>query len=405
MHIRRLQRQHDFGKAPPLRDRSASLPSIEFGRRKESGEPQFPFKENIPKMMTAARAAGFRYKKREIAKTQAQAKTRKRANSVLTLTNGTHITGSRDSPSSRTRNYYRKSMCSSAASLCQHSLAVPEGPIRKRSGSVPALKLLTLATAWNLKTEHVRALKATWARLCEPPRSNCKGIVALIERVWEKLDSKDKAIKEIFYKAAFVDSMADRCERRTSNGRSDSIGKGRMRIATLRDHTHFFVSLVSQTVAQLEHDPQMIFEHIDKIGRRHAYLKQYGFMNKHWEKIGEYFIDIVVIQDCVRGFPDACRAWTLMIAALIDRLRAAPRRGSQASAIPSTNTSACNSTNVSPMSSHLRIYGSGIIQNGSPDGDHRCPSGLSPRNSCIELKDVEKALNEVAAGSSSPALA
>ncbi|KAK5974730.1 hypothetical protein GCK32_020428, partial [Trichostrongylus colubriformis] len=32
--------------------------------------------------------------------------------------------------------------------------------------------------------------------------------------------------------------------------------------------------------------------------------------------------------DCVRGFPEACRAWTILVAALVDRLRSAPRRGS-----------------------------------------------------------------------------
>ncbi|KAK5966805.1 hypothetical protein GCK32_021514, partial [Trichostrongylus colubriformis] len=67
-------------------------------------------------------------------------------------------------------------------------LSVP-APIRKRSGSMPAFKLSTLAIFWNLKKEQVRALRMTWARLCEPPRSNCKGIVNLVERVWEKLDT------------------------------------------------------------------------------------------------------------------------------------------------------------------------------------------------------------------------
>ncbi|KAK5966714.1 hypothetical protein GCK32_013429, partial [Trichostrongylus colubriformis] len=92
------------------------------------------------------------------------------------------------------------------------------------------------AIFWNLRKEQVRALRMTWARLCEPPRSNCKGIVNLVERVWEKLDTKDPTVRNIFYNAAFVETMHDRCERRRSKGS----------IATLRDHTHFFVSLISQ---------------------------------------------------------------------------------------------------------------------------------------------------------------
>ncbi|PAV64471.1 hypothetical protein WR25_07044 [Diploscapter pachys] len=168
----------------------------------------------------------------------------------------------------------------------------------------------------------------TWQRLCEPPRSNCKGIVSLVERVWEKLDSKDKNIREIFYKAAFVDSMQERCERRRS-----------ATIATLRDHTHFFVSLISHCILALDIEPSHILNHLDTIGRNHAYLKQYGFRSTHWEKVGEYFVDIVVIQDCVRGFPEACKAWTIFIAAIVDRLRAAPRREScQISPAPSISS-------------------------------------------------------------------
>ncbi|CAB3398352.1 unnamed protein product [Caenorhabditis bovis] len=206
----------------------------------------------------------------------------------------------------------------SPLSSSSNRLSVPSNPpLRKRSGSAPAIRPLTLATTWNLKREHVRALKMTWARLCEPPRSNCRGIVLLLEKVWEKLDSKDKDVRNIFYNAAFVDSMQERCERRRSGS-----------IATLRDHTHFFVSLVSQVVMSLEIEPTKILEHLDSLGQNHAYLKQYGFKSKHWEKVGEYFVDIVVIQDCVRGFPEASRAWTMLISSIVDRLRAAPRRGS-----------------------------------------------------------------------------
>uniref|UniRef100_A0A1I7UVV2 GLOBIN domain-containing protein n=1 Tax=Caenorhabditis tropicalis TaxID=1561998 RepID=A0A1I7UVV2_9PELO len=205
------------------------------------------------------------------------------------------------------------SVTSSPARTSANRLAVPNPPLRKRSGSAPAIKLITLASIWNLKHEHIRALKTTWARLCEPPRANCKGIVSLVERVWEKLDTKDKDVRNIFYNAAFVDSMHER--------RSGSI-------ATLRDHTHFFVSLVSQVVSSLEQEPAKILEHLDHIGQSHAYLKRYGFKSSHWEKVGEYFVDHVVIQDCVRGFPDACRAWTVLVSSIVDRLRAAPRRGS-----------------------------------------------------------------------------
>ncbi|KJH44969.1 hypothetical protein DICVIV_09006 [Dictyocaulus viviparus] len=251
-------------------------------------------------MITGARSA-MRYRRNNVI---SKTKPKKRQTSHG---NTTKI-GDSSSPSASTTSL----QSTNSSSL----LTVPVA--RKRSGSVPAFKLITLASVWNLSKEHVRGLRMTWIRLCEPPRSNCKGIVNLVERVWEKLENKDATVRNIFYNTAFVETMNDRCERR----------KSKRSIATLRDHTHFFVSLISQVIQNLDVDPENILDHIDSIGRSHAYLYQYGFRSSYWEKIGEYFVDIVVIQNCVRGFPDACRAWTILVAALVDRLRAAPRRGS-----------------------------------------------------------------------------
>ena len=65
--------------------------------------------------------------------------------------------------------------------------------VRKRSGSAPLLQF-TLAFAWNLKPDHVRALKVTWSRLCDTPRSNCRGILAIMERVFEKFEYVSKQL-------------------------------------------------------------------------------------------------------------------------------------------------------------------------------------------------------------------
>uniref|UniRef100_A0A914ERS0 Globin family profile domain-containing protein n=1 Tax=Acrobeloides nanus TaxID=290746 RepID=A0A914ERS0_9BILA len=186
-------------------------------------------------------------------------------------------------------------------------------PQRKRSGSVPVIRF-TLATAWGVKPDFVRGLKITWSRLCDIPRSNCRGISAIMENVFEKFETKQKTVKEVFYNSAFVDSMHDHTEKRRSAAS----------IVTLRDHIHFFVSLISQVIQSLDQSPQVIFEHIDKIGCFHTNLKKYGFKAAMWDKLGECLIDALVVQDCVRGFPDACKAWTILVAALIDRLRSAP---------------------------------------------------------------------------------
>ncbi|EYC44188.1 hypothetical protein Y032_0469g2025 [Ancylostoma ceylanicum] len=342
---------------------------------------------SVSKMMSAARSAGMRYKKRNSNSSAPKKKGR----------SGSIASTSQDSstPSLISAN--------SSTSL----LTVPtQSLMRKRSGSVPAFKVVTLAGMWNLRYEQVRALRMTWARLCEPPRSNCKGIVNLVERVWEKLDNKDPSVRNIFYNAAFVETMHERCERRRSKGS----------IATLRDHTHFFVSLVSQVIQSLDVDPESIIDHIDTIGRNHAYLKQYGFRSVLWEKVGEYFIDIVVIQDCVRGFPEACRAWTILIAALVDRLRAAPRRGSFALSAASSQ----NSINGSTHSINSMRRGSTISScNGSQTSVNESAVNINatfPKRKtgcrapsadlgggCISMASLEKALPDIRA--SNPAIA
>lgn len=63
---------------------------------------------------------------------------------------------------------------------------------------------------------------------------------------------KNRVVREIFYNAAFVDGMAER--------------RGSHTIATLRDHSHFFVSLISQVIQSIDSQTDDISEHITKIG-------------------------------------------------------------------------------------------------------------------------------------------
>lgn len=56
--------------------------------------------------------------------------------------------------------------------------------------------------------------------------------------------------------------MTDCTEHRRRNSDDSFISS----IATLRDHHHFVVSLISQVVQSLDKLPQEIFEHIDRIG-------------------------------------------------------------------------------------------------------------------------------------------
>uniref|UniRef100_A0A0K0FQN7 GLOBIN domain-containing protein n=1 Tax=Strongyloides venezuelensis TaxID=75913 RepID=A0A0K0FQN7_STRVS len=204
-----------------------------------------------------------------------------------------------------------------------NNLLKVDANMRKRSGSVPALKC-TLATIWGIKSSHVKALKVTWVRLCDTPRSNCKGIVAIVEKVFDKLELKDKSVKEVFYNSAFVDSVYEYAGRRRPS--CPSINEHRPKCAGhshcgLREHIHFFVSLISQVIKALDAEPQYIIEHINKVAIFHANLKQFGFRPSSFDRLGELLVDSLVVQETVRCFPEACKAWTILIAAITDKLR------------------------------------------------------------------------------------
>ncbi|EFO21115.2 hypothetical protein LOAG_07373 [Loa loa] len=165
-------------------------------------------------------------------------------------------------------------------------------------GSVPNLRYIG-TNKWGLIYQQTLALKVTWSKLCKTPHSTCCGISGII-------GGKNKILRDIFYNAAFVNGIS---ERRT--------------IATLHDHSHFIVSLISQIIQSFETDSDDIFKHINKIGLCHFNLTKYGFQRKLWDNLGEELIDALVVQNCIRSFPGSCRAWTILLANLIDHLCAA----------------------------------------------------------------------------------
>uniref|UniRef100_A0A183D3I1 GLOBIN domain-containing protein n=1 Tax=Gongylonema pulchrum TaxID=637853 RepID=A0A183D3I1_9BILA len=136
------------------------------------------------------------------------------------------------------------------------------------------------ANEWGLKPEQALALKVTWSKLCETPHSTCRGINAI-------MDQKNKAVREIFYSAAFFNGIS---EHRKSYS-----------IATLHDHSHFFISLISQVIHSFDFRSVDILEHIDKIGVCHAGLKKFGFRQAVWEQLGEELIDALVVQVCIKS--------------------------------------------------------------------------------------------------------
>lgn len=85
-----------------------------------------------------------------------------------------------------------------------------------------------------------------------------------MQRAFEQFEAKDKSVRQLFYKTAFVDGIsADRIDRRRRRG---SRSPGVESIATLHDHASFFVHLLSQIVDNINSEPTEIFKCIDSIG-------------------------------------------------------------------------------------------------------------------------------------------
>jgi hypothetical protein len=97
---------------------------------------------------------------------------------------------------------------------------------------------------------------------------------------------KERTLKDVFYRSAFVDGLVDcavkpkrtQLQLQMKGGDQKGAAAAGTRcsrpfatfvdppIATLRDHIHFLISLLAQLVNALEHSPEHIFDHIDKIG-------------------------------------------------------------------------------------------------------------------------------------------
>uniref|UniRef100_A0A1I7Z8N5 GLOBIN domain-containing protein n=1 Tax=Steinernema glaseri TaxID=37863 RepID=A0A1I7Z8N5_9BILA len=152
-----------------------------------------------------------------------------------------------------------------------------------------------------------RSLRFTWQRL--HTRNGGKRVENVFEEVYDRLVKQLPIIRDMFTTRTFLSAMS----------RSD--------VSSLRDHARVTVKMIDTVIRNLdlddrkrsdtngEFDPRMI-------GRKHGSLRPYGFNGNIWEKLGETMIDVVLAQEAVRDLPGAGQAWVVLIACLVDQLRA-----------------------------------------------------------------------------------
>ncbi|KAE9553749.1 hypothetical protein FO519_003059 [Halicephalobus sp. NKZ332] len=152
-----------------------------------------------------------------------------------------------------------------------------------------------------------RSLRFTWQRL--QTRNGGKRVENVIEEVFEKLMKQMPLTREIFTTRTFLSAMS------------------KEGIATLRDHARVTVKMIDCIIKNLDVDPRKRTDtdsDLDPrlLGKAHACLRPYGFNSNFWEKLGEIFIDVVLVQEAVRDLPGAGQAWVVLTACLVDQLRA-----------------------------------------------------------------------------------
>uniref|UniRef100_A0A914I4J1 Uncharacterized protein n=1 Tax=Globodera rostochiensis TaxID=31243 RepID=A0A914I4J1_GLORO len=178
-----------------------------------------------------------------------------------------------------------------------------------------------------LSDGHRRALRVTWNRLTEPPKTSGRGMLKIMEKIFENLMSKNPEVKHCFYRSAFVKCLMERKQRKaalrkaSSNSGSCPEQCRAETIVTVRDHAHLMIELIDGVMCILFDVPfQKPIWDPATIGRAHARLIPFGFDKKLWHSLGEVFAEVMFCQDCVRAYPLAASAWSMFSVALTDKM-------------------------------------------------------------------------------------
>ncbi|KAH7715523.1 Protein GLB-22 a [Aphelenchoides avenae] len=159
-----------------------------------------------------------------------------------------------------------------------------------------------------LSHEQKRALRVTWKRLCEPPKTSGRGTLKTMEKIFDLVIESDHEVKSVFYRSAFLKCLMDR----KGNIRSDTI-------ATQRDHAHLLIDFIDATISiMFDNAVQKVVWDPISIGLAHANLIPLGFNRNVWHKMGECFAEVMFSQECVRAYPHAASAWSMLSVACTD---------------------------------------------------------------------------------------
>uniref|UniRef100_A0A0M3HYR2 GLOBIN domain-containing protein n=1 Tax=Ascaris lumbricoides TaxID=6252 RepID=A0A0M3HYR2_ASCLU len=166
----------------------------------------------------------------------------------------------------------------------ERSMSIVASP---RTSSISLLPSLT--------PSQVQTIRKSWKHI------NTKGLYTVIRRCFQQLECMCPSVSNAF------------------NSANNQLSANISTVRTLVEHTKFMLILIDRIV---ENDQDSIIE-LRRIGASHVVLKEsFGFGENELEKFGEMLAEAFLKLDGIRQSKETSRAWRLVIASMIDQLRA-----------------------------------------------------------------------------------
>uniref|UniRef100_A0A0K0FQN6 GLOBIN domain-containing protein n=1 Tax=Strongyloides venezuelensis TaxID=75913 RepID=A0A0K0FQN6_STRVS len=170
-----------------------------------------------------------------------------------------------------------------------------------------------------------KALRITWKKMSEAPRTSSKGMLCIMEKIFDKMISENPEISNVFYRSAFLSCIEDRKKMKifkNENSDTEKCPFKKKTIATLRDHANILLDFVNTIMAHMYNIPykQTYTYKLTSLGCSHAKLTPLGFDRNWFHKLGECFAEVMFSQESIRAFPHAPNAWSIFAVSLTEKL-------------------------------------------------------------------------------------
>ncbi|VDM96325.1 unnamed protein product [Thelazia callipaeda] len=162
-----------------------------------------------------------------------------------------------------------------------------------------------------------------------------------MEKVFAKM-AETAEVMPIFYKSAFLSCVEDKRRSKilAHNWKNEKLlGNKPQTIKTVRDHAHLLADFLHNIISMMfdskvEKNPLAL----EQIARTHLRLEPLGFQRTLWIQFGESLAEVMFSEECVRAYPHAPSAWSLLSITISDHLHALAKRSRSLQIMPISRT-------------------------------------------------------------------